>query len=97
MSDMGISVTYSGLTTAADGIGTSAQHIASHLEDVKQHVNRVVATWEGAAKEAYAPKQAEWNKHAAHLHETLLKVEKAVREAAEQYHHTDKRNADRWR
>lgn len=97
MSDSGISVTYSGLSSAADSIGTSAQHIASHLEDVKQHVDRVVATWEGAAREAYAPKQAEWNKHAAHLHETLLKVQTAVNQAAENYQHTDKRNADRWR
>jgi 6 kDa early secretory antigenic target len=96
MSDMGISVTYSGLTTAADGIGTSARHIADHLADVQRHVRRVVETWDGQAKEAYAPKQAEWDKHAAHLHQTLLSVEKAVREAAEHYHHTDKRNAARW-
>jgi 6 kDa early secretory antigenic target len=91
-----ISVTYASLNSASSSIASSATTIEQHLDYIKKHVDRVAADWDGDAKEQYAVVQAQWNTSAENMHTTLLKISKAVEQAAEHYQSTDKQAAGRW-
>lgn len=95
MSD-GVRVHFAELSNAASSISSSAQQIQQQLDDLKSDVQKVTASYEGAAKEAYEAKQREWDASAADLQAVLSSIGIAVRDAAEAYQTAENSNANRW-
>jgi early secretory antigenic target protein ESAT-6 len=92
----GILVNYATITNASSDVRSTAGRIKQQLDDLEAAVKRVASTWEGEAQEGYQRKQSEWDKTAADLHATLLKIAAALQNAAENYQATEKSNASTW-
>ncbi|MGW7054722.1 WXG100 family type VII secretion target [Streptomyces sp. NPDC054887] len=93
---MSILVNYATITNASTDVKNTAGRIKQQLDDVEAAVRRVAATWEGEAQEGYQRKQREWDKTAANLHATLMKIAAALQSSAENYQATEKSNANTW-
>ncbi|MGW0733537.1 WXG100 family type VII secretion target [Streptomyces sp. NPDC002851] len=93
---MSILVNYTTITTAAQDVRKTAGHIKERLQDIEDAVRQVAQSWEGEAQEGYQRKQREWDKTAADLHQTLMKIAKALDNSAESYRGTEKANAQIW-
>ncbi|MGR8007916.1 WXG100 family type VII secretion target [Streptomyces hypolithicus] len=93
---MSILVNYATITNASTDVKSTAGRIKQQLDDVEAAVKRVAASWEGEAQEGYQRKQREWDKTAASLHATLLKISTALQSSAENYQATEKSNANTW-
>ncbi|OEJ24719.1 hypothetical protein AR457_09560 [Streptomyces agglomeratus] len=93
---MSILVNYATITNASTDVKNTAGRIKQQLDDVEAAVRRVAATWEGEAQEGYQRKQRDWDKTAANLHATLMKIAAALQNSAEAYQATEKSNANTW-
>lgn len=93
---MSILVNYATITNASTDVKNTAGRIKQQLDDVEAAVRRVAATWEGEAQEGYQRKQRDWDKTAANLHATLMKIAAALQNSAEAYQATEKSNASTW-
>ncbi|GHH16613.1 WXG100 family type VII secretion target [Streptomyces lanatus] len=93
---MSILVNYATITNASTDVKSTAGRIKQQLDDLEAAVKRVAQSWEGEAQEGYQRKQAEWDKTAADLHATLLKISTALQNAAENYQATEKSNSTTW-
>ncbi|MGX1886357.1 WXG100 family type VII secretion target [Streptomyces sp. NPDC055287] len=93
---MSILVNYATITNASTDVKNTAGRIKQQLDDVEAAVRRVATTWEGEAQEGYQRKQRDWDKTAANLHATLMKIAAALQSSAENYQATEKSNANTW-
>jgi 6 kDa early secretory antigenic target len=93
---MSILVNYATITNASTDVRATAGRIKQQLDDVEAAVKRVASTWEGEAQEGYQRKQRDWDKTAADLHQTLMKIATALQNSAENYQATEKSNASTW-
>ncbi|MBT2504815.1 WXG100 family type VII secretion target [Streptomyces sp. ISL-98] len=93
---MSILVNYATITNASTDVRSTAGRIKQQLDDLETAVKRVATTWEGAAQEGYQRKQRDWDKTAADLHQTLMKIATALQNSAENYEATEKSNANTW-
>ncbi|GAA1541621.1 MULTISPECIES: WXG100 family type VII secretion target [Streptomyces] len=93
---MSILVNYATITNASTDVKNTAGRIKQQLDDVEAAVRRVASTWEGEAQEGYQRKQRDWDKTAANLHATLMKIAAALQNSAENYQATEKSNANTW-
>ncbi|MBT2395198.1 MULTISPECIES: WXG100 family type VII secretion target [unclassified Streptomyces] len=93
---MSILVNYATITNASTDVKNTAGRIKQQLDDVEAAVRRVATTWEGEAQEGYQRKQRDWDKTAAALHATLMKIAAALQNSAENYQATEKSNANTW-
>jgi early secretory antigenic target protein ESAT-6 len=96
MSGDGVKVHFSELMNTASSITSSAQQVQQQLDDLKSDVQKVTASYEGGAKEAYEAKQREWDAAAADLQAVLSSIGIAVRDAAEAYQSAEQANVNRW-
>jgi ESAT-6 family protein len=92
----GIKVTFSGLQAAAGSISSNASKVQGSLDDLKQYLQPLVATWSGSASEEYNAHQAKWDQAAADLQQVLAAIGTAVQRAAEDYADGERANAARW-
>jgi early secretory antigenic target protein ESAT-6 len=93
---MSILVNYATITNASTDVRNTAGRIKQQLDDIEAAVKRVATTWEGEAQEGYQRKQRDWDKTAADLHQTLMKIATALQNSAENYQATEKSNANTW-
>jgi early secretory antigenic target protein ESAT-6 len=93
---MSILVNYATITNASTDVRNTAGRIKQQLDDLETAVKRVATTWEGEAQEGYQRKQRDWDKTAADLHATLMKIATALQNSAENYQATEKSNANTW-
>lgn len=91
-----IKVDFGQLSQAADDLGQAASKIQSELDELEGFLKPLVATWEGAAQEAYVAAQQEWDKAAQNMQEIAAKMGMAVSAANESYQQGEKRNAARF-
>lgn len=91
-----VKVTFAELQNTAATISSSATQVGQQLENLKQQVAKVTAGYEGAAKEAYAEKQRQWDTAAADLQAVLSSIGIAVRDAADAYQSAEQANVNRW-
>jgi early secretory antigenic target protein ESAT-6 len=92
----GIKVTFGGLEAAAGSISSNASKVQGSLDDLKQYLQPLVATWTGSASEEYNAHQAKWDAAAADLQQVLAAIGTAVQRAAEDYRDGERANASRW-
>ncbi|MCQ4043678.1 WXG100 family type VII secretion target [Streptantibioticus rubrisoli] len=90
---MTISMRYDGVADLASKVCQAADAIKNELEDLQGRVNKLVASWDGESKEAYARVQRDWDRKAQDLHEHLRRIGTEVGKAPGSYHATDRKIA----
>ncbi|WP_037572304.1 WXG100 family type VII secretion target [Phaeacidiphilus oryzae] len=91
-----IMVNFSTVSNAAQEVKATAGRIEAQLNDLKQGVQRIAQSWEGAAQEGYRARQAQWDSSAADLHSVLTQISSALENAAQNYTATENKNASIW-
>lgn len=91
-----ILVNFATISQAAQDVRSTAGKIRTQLDELESGVKRISSSWEGAAQESYRAKQAEWDKRAASMQQTLESIAKALDSAAQNYQATESKNAQIW-
>jgi len=91
MSDM-LVVQFGALQEASANIATALSTMESRLSQVENDAAPLVATWDGAAREAYDLRQRQWSAAAADLSAILRDIKIAVDDSAAEYQATEQRN-----
>ena len=91
MSDV-LVVNFAALQQASADIQSALSALTNQLADLERDAAPLVATWDGAAREAYDVRQARWRNAAEDLSRILRDIKVAVDESAADYHHTEQRN-----
>ena len=86
-------VNFAALHGASDEIQTALRRLESTLSDLERDAQALVGTWDGAAKEAYAQRQAAWRRAAQDLAAILASIKAALDESAADYLQTERVNA----
>ena len=85
-------VNFAALQQASTDIQSALNALASQLAELERDTAPLVATWDGAAREAYDVRQARWRGAADDLSRILRDIKVALDESATDYHHTEQRN-----
>ena len=94
MTDGVIASNFASVAAGAESIVNSAKSISSMLEDFHGEVTRFVDQhWEGAANEAFATLQAQWNQKTTELTGVLNSAANTVISGNENMQATDAKNA----
>jgi WXG100 family type VII secretion target len=91
MSDV-LVVNFAALQQASADIQSALGALTNQLADLERDAAPLVATWDGAAREAYDVRQARWRNAAEDLSRILRDIKVAVDESAADYDHTERRN-----
>jgi WXG100 family type VII secretion target len=92
-----IKVAFAALEAArADVVGAAAR-ITGRLDDLRQAVVPLAATWQGQAAQEYRDRQRQWDTAAADLTRVLADVGRALGEAEAGYRAAEATNANLWR
>lgn len=87
-------VNFTALQVAAGDIQNAINTMENQLADAEQTAAPLVASWNGAARDAYQARQAVWTKAANDLSTMLRDIRMAVERSAEQYQATEQRNTN---
>ncbi|WP_035846302.1 WXG100 family type VII secretion target [Kitasatospora azatica] len=96
MADGSIKVTFATIENAGTTVRQTANTIQSQLDDLKAGVQKIAASWTGAAQEGYQARQAIWDQKAADLHTTLNQIAAALDNAHQSYTATENSNKAIW-
>ena len=91
MSDVMI-VNFAAMQQASVDIQSALNALTNQLAELERDAAPLVATWDGAAREAYDVRQARWRGAADDLSRILRDIKVALDESATDYHHTEQRN-----
>jgi len=80
-----IKVTFESLAAGQQGITKTYSALVGTLEDLETELNPMVATWTGAAQQAYHERKTQWDTAAANLSQVLNNIAQAVGHAHENY------------
>jgi WXG100 family type VII secretion target len=92
MTDDTLVVQYGALEHAGMSLQKALETLQARLDEVSQLGRRLTAGWEGDAKEAYAVRQAGWERAGGDLAEMLRAIRIQVEEALHRYRETEQRN-----
>ncbi|MFC7549080.1 WXG100 family type VII secretion target [Plantactinospora sp. GCM10030261] len=92
MNDGLLVVSFPALQQASVDIQRALHALESQLGQLERDAAPLVATWEGAAREAYEQRQARWRTAAQDLRQMLAEIKLAVDDSAADYVNTEKRN-----
>jgi WXG100 family type VII secretion target len=96
MPDSHIAVQFEALATAEQQINQCANSINSQLDELRQMLQPVVATWTGQAYENYQVQQNNWNQAQQDALQVLQGIGKVVGAAHDAYVQTEQSNARAW-
>ena len=91
-----IKVTFAALETARGDVASTATRISGRLDDLRNAVAPLAASWEGTAADEYRARQRQWDAAAADLTRVLVDVGRALGNAEDGYRATEKANAALW-
>lgn len=92
MTDDVLLVNFAAMQGASADISAAVRHLHDQLGELEHGAAPLVATWEGAAREAYDQRQAQWRTAAGQLTAMLTDIQRALDESARDYAHTERRN-----
>lgn len=95
MSDF-LKVNFAALGDAHTDLGRGVDTLTSKLKDLDSQARPLVATWDGAAQQAYLSHQAAWTKSALELTDVLQNIRKELEKSLLEYRETEARNASRF-
>jgi 6 kDa early secretory antigenic target len=87
-----IVVNFGTLAQAVQDINNGINSMRSTLDDCEQAANVLLPTWEGAAQEAYAIRQARWRSASNDLTQMLTDIKAAVEDSASNFQQAEDRN-----
>lgn len=85
-------VNFAALQKASGDIQHALNNLDSQLTQLEQDAAPLVATWDGAAREAYDTHQRKWRERAADLSGMLRDIKVALDDSATDYQNTENRN-----
>ncbi|MFI2645975.1 WXG100 family type VII secretion target [Streptomyces sp. NPDC018610] len=89
----GLSVTYSGLDTAATQLGNEASQLETDLDQLRKLVVSSLHYWEGEAQSHFHEKLNRWDKEANDIHQALAGIGHVVAQSGGTYMEGDKKAA----
>ena len=78
-------------------IQSTVSSLQAQLADLESDARPLVATWSGAAREAYEQRQNTWREASSDLVSILSQIRMALEEAANDYESTENANANMFR
>jgi WXG100 family type VII secretion target len=91
-SDGTLVVSFAALHKASDDIQVALNNLHSQLDQVERDAAPLVASWSGAAREAYDARQTKWRTAAADLAGMLRSIKVAVDQSAADYFAAEQHN-----
>jgi 6 kDa early secretory antigenic target len=92
MSDDHLKVNFGALEKASEDIQSGLNKMRQSLDTLESDAAKLVATWEGAAQDAYAARQRQWRAAANDLATMLGQIKSALDASKEHYFQTEQRN-----
>lgn len=92
MNDGVLVVSFPALQQASADIQKALSTLDAQLGQLERDAAPLVATWSGAAREAYEERQARWRTASRDLQAMLREIKVAVDESAADYLNTERRN-----
>ncbi len=89
-------VTFGEIEAGRANVSSTANNVQTTLDELKQFLAPLVATYTGAAAEAWQAKQAEWDKAAADIQQILASIGVALGTANDAYQQAENANTNRW-
>jgi 6 kDa early secretory antigenic target len=89
-------VNFGALQQASADIQKAIHTMQSQLDQLESDAKPLIATWNGAAQEAYAERQAKWRAASQDLHHILQSIKGAVDKSTEDYVNTEKQATQRF-
>jgi early secretory antigenic target protein ESAT-6 len=96
MSDGMLRVNFGALHQAGADIHKAISKLESELSQLEQDAAPLVATWSGAAKDAYAERQRRWQSASHDLKNILREIKGAVDASASDYQDTERKAQSRF-
>jgi len=91
MNDGLLRVNFGALHQAGSDIHKAISKLESELSQLEQDAAPLVATWSGAAKDAYAERQKRWQSASRDLQNILRDIKHAVDASAADYQDTERK------
>ncbi|MFI5915513.1 WXG100 family type VII secretion target [Dactylosporangium sp. NPDC051541] len=85
-------VDFGALQHASQSIQTALNTLHARLDEVSDLGKRLTASWQGDAKDAYALRQANWERAGTDLAQMLRDVRLGVEDSMQRYQETEARN-----
>ena len=85
-------VNFGAMDHAGQSIQSALNTLNARLEEVTQLGRRLTAGWQGESREAYAARQANWERAGGDLAATLREIKVALDESMRRYLETEQRN-----
>ncbi len=93
MADSGqLSVNFTRLVETSNHIQGAIASVNAQLDQLEQAAAPLVATWNGAAQQAYQERQATWRQAAADLARVLQSIRRNLDESVADYQGTERYN-----
>ena len=92
MADGKLVINFGSLAQAAQDINSAINNLESQLSDCEQSAQPLLATWTGAAQEAYGIRQTKWRQAAGDLTQMLRDIQAAVEDSAANFQQAENRN-----
>ncbi|MDG4763368.1 WXG100 family type VII secretion target [Solwaraspora sp. WMMD406] len=93
MSDGVLVVNFQVLQQASADIQHALRTLESQLDQLERDATPLVASWDGAARQAYEERQSRWRSASRDLQSMLREIKVAVDESSADYLSTERRNA----
>ena len=89
-------VNFGSLQLASADLQKALNPLRSQLEQLEGDAKPLVATWDGAAQQAYTQRQAKWRSASEDLQNILQNIKAAVDQSTEDYVNTEKQATQRF-
>ncbi len=96
MSAAGITVTFGTISQAQGDVANTVGRIDQQLNDLRQFLSPLVASWEGGASADYQVLQKRWDGAAGDLNAVLAQISQLLGQAHDGYRQTETANAAAW-
>jgi len=85
-------INFGSLAQAASDIQNAVSSMNNELDSCEQAAQPLVATWQGAAQDAYHVRQAKWREASQQLNQMLSEIKRAVEDSAANFQSAENRN-----
>ena len=89
-------VNFDSLSNAGADIDRAVKELQSRLDEVERDGDRLMATWDGKAQQAYLERQKKWQAAAADLTIILNDIKIALNESTDDFQRTERMATNRF-
>lgn len=92
----GITVSFGTITQAQSDVSNTVARIDSQLNDLRQYLAPLIASWDGGASTDYQVLQKRWDGAAGDLNAVLGQIGQLLGQVHDSYRSTESANANCW-